>query len=110
MNMKKSYTLIIMLVLFITAGFRLNAQVPQGIPYQGEARNASGGLLSNQAISLRLSVHDVSSGGAVIYVETKNTSTNSLGLFDLVIGHGTPVTGTFTGINWGVGAKFIQVE
>jgi hypothetical protein len=36
--------------------------------------------------------------------------TTNLGLFNLNIGSGTPITGTLAGVNWGVGAKFIKVE
>ncbi len=36
--------------------------------------------------------------------------TNAFGLVDLEIGKGTPVTGTFTGINWGDNDYFLKVE
>ena len=37
-------------------------------------------------------------------------TTNALGLFTALIGQGTPVTGTLSGISWGSGTKFLQVE
>jgi hypothetical protein len=49
--------------------------------------------------------------GTVLYSETQQTTTNSYGLFTLAIGKGTPVTGTFAGINWASGTdKFLKVE
>jgi hypothetical protein len=45
-----------------------------------------------------------------VYSETHSTITHTLGLFNLNIGTGTVVSGTFAGINWGTGAKFIEVE
>ena len=86
------------------------AQAPQAIPYQGVARNASGNILSNQNIGLRLSILDLTPAGAVVYSETHTTVTTNLGLFNLNIGSGTPIVGTLAGVNWGVGAKFIKVE
>src|ERR1043165_9725220 len=69
------------LVLLINA----NAQVPQGVNYQGVARNNAGTPLTSTAIALRLSVLD-GSGGPVLYQETHNVSTNTLGIFSVVIG------------------------
>ena len=86
------------------------SQAPQAIPYQAVARNASGSILSNQGISLRVSIHDATAAGTVVYKETHTVSTNSLGLFTVNIGQGTPVTGTLSGVNWATNSKFIQVE
>ncbi len=86
------------------------AQAPQAVPYQGVARNATGAILSSQNISLRISIRDLTAIGTVVFSETHNTVTTPLGLFNLNIGTGTLVSGTFAGINWGAGAKFIQIE
>ena len=93
------------LVLLINA----NAQVPQGVNYQGVARNNAGTPLTSTAIALRLSVLD-GSGGPVLYQETHNVSTNTLGIFSVVIGGGTIVQGTFAGVNWSTGNKYLKVE
>ncbi len=86
------------------------SQAPQAIPYQAVARDNAGGLISNQNISLRFSIHDATAGGTVVYKETKSTTTNAFGLFSVNVGQGTVVTGTFSSINWGGGSKFLQVE
>ncbi len=85
-------------------------QAPQGIPYQAVARNTIGNVIATQNISLRFSIHDATAGGAVVYKETQSATTNALGLFNVNVGQGTPVTGTFVGINWATNAKFMQVE
>jgi hypothetical protein len=87
-----------------------HAQTPQAIPYQAVARDNAGNIIAGQNISLRFSIHDISAVGTVVYKETQSTTTNSLGLFSVNVGQGTPVTGTFAGIIWGTNAKFIQVE
>jgi hypothetical protein len=101
------YRLLIFLSITIET---LQAQVPQAIPYQAVARDLTGNPYINQAIILRFSIHDVSAGGTIVYKETQPATTNTLGLFSVNIGQGTPVTGTFPAINWGTNAKFLQVE
>ena len=86
------------------------AQSPLTIPYQAVARDASGNLLANQNIALRFSIHDLTSGGTVVYQERQTTTTNKLGLFNVSVGGGTIISGTFGSINWATGSKFIQVE
>jgi uncharacterized protein (TIGR02145 family) len=86
------------------------AQSPQGIPYQAIARNASGVAIANTAVKVRFSIRDSIATGAIKYQETHNPTTSALGLFSVNVGMGTIVTGTFSGINWGKNAKFLQVE
>lgn len=86
------------------------AQSPLSIPYQAVARDSSGNFISNQIISLRFSIHDVTANGSIVYQETQTDTTNALGLFIANIGEGNINTGTFAAIDWGNGAKFIQVE
>lgn len=106
--MKK--TILLFSILMCAIVLSIQAQAPQGIPYQAVARNSSGNLIAGQNISLRFSIHDVTANGTVVYSETQSAATNALGLFSVTIGQGTPVTGTFSAINWGTGAKFTQVE
>ena len=87
-----------------------NAQAPQGIPYQSVIRNGSGALLINQAVHVRFSIHDSTMLGTIVYQETHTSTTSNLGMVTLSIGQGTPSTGMFSSINWGVNSKFMQVE
>ena len=105
--MKKFYLLLTLIVL--TTIQIVNAQAPQGIPYQAVARDNSGNLIKNQPISLRFKIHDGSAGGTVVYSETHAVTTDALGLFSLNIGSGT-TSQTLADVNWGSGAKFTQVE
>jgi hypothetical protein len=85
-------------------------QPPQGLNYQAVALGAGGQPLSNHNISLRLSVVDSSATGTAVYVETQSATTDTFGLFSVVIGSGTAVTGTFGGINWGHNNKWLKTE
>src|SRR5580765_1454643 len=108
--MKKAKTLLKMAAFLLVIAAKVYAQSPQGIPYEAEVRDNNGNPLPNQNVSLRFSIHDGTINGTVVYKETQSVTTNNLGLFNLNIGQGTAVTGTFSGSNWGSGAKFTQVE
>jgi uncharacterized protein (TIGR02145 family) len=86
------------------------AQAPQKIAYQAVARNASGTVLPNQTVTLRFSLRNASSNGTIVYQETQTATTSNIGLFNVNIGEGTMSAGTFAGIDWSNGAKFMQVE
>ena len=105
--MNKRILFILMLLVSMSHVF---AQAPQAIPYQAVARNNAGNTLANQAISIRMSIRNLTSAGTILYQETHAVTTNAYGLFTLSIGQGTVVSGTFASINWGTGAKFIQTE
>src|SRR5579862_7144600 len=88
-------------VLFIPLfSINLFAQVPQAVNYQAIARDASGNILPNQAVGLRFTIMDGYNPGSPEYQETQTATTNQFGLFTVQIGNGTPVFGTFPGINW----------
>ena len=106
--MKKYYFFFTFFLL--TFDFLLFAQAPQGIPYQAIARNASGVAIANTAVKVRFSIRDSIATGAIKYQETHNPTTSALGLFSVNVGMGSVVSGTFSGINWGKNAKFLQVE
>ena len=103
--MKKIFSFLLYL-----ASAAVSAQTPQGIPYQAVARNASGVAIANTAVKVRFSIRDSIATGAIKYQETHNPTTSALGLFSVNLGMGTVVSGTFSGINWGRNAKFLQVE
>ena len=103
--MKKLYFLFFLLLTHLAF-----AQVPQGIPYQAAARNTAGQALVNTSVKVRFSILDSVATGTTVYQETHSTTTNSVGLFNVNVGMGTAVTGTFSVINWGKNAKFMKME
>jgi hypothetical protein len=106
--MKKLFTSALSLLFLASLTY---AQAPQSFNYQGVARNSSGAELVNTTVTLRISILDGSSSGTVLYSEFFQPTTSSLGLFNVAIGNGTPVSGTFASINWGAGnGKFLKVE
>jgi hypothetical protein len=95
------------LLLFII-GFNLvvSAQPPQLIPYQAIARDNTGNPVLNQNIGLRFSIHDQTIAGAVVWQEAQTVVSNNLGIIVTALGGTTQLTS----VNWGSGAKFLQVE
>jgi hypothetical protein len=105
--MKKS---LLYIILFLLTGLYANAQAPQSFNYQGVARNATGVPMASAPIGLRLTIHDGSASGTAVYQESHTPTTNAYGLYNVTIGTGMNVTGTFSAINWGSGSKFLEVE
>lgn len=103
---KKIYSMIAMLC-FTASVF---AQAPQKMSYQAVLRNSSNALIRSTPVGMRISVLQGTSAGTAVYVETQRPSTNANGLVSVEIGTGTPVTGTFAGINWATGPYFIKTE
>jgi hypothetical protein len=96
--------------IFLISPFFALAQLPQAIPYQAIVRNASGNIISGQAVKLRFSIHDSIATGTIVYKELHSLSTNPEGLVNINIGQGVVQSGVFNTINWGKNGKFIQTE
>jgi len=96
--------------LILLIGLTNFGQPPQAFKYQAVVRNNSGGILQNHAVGIRISIHDSTTGGTIVYQETFSETTNDFGLVNLEIGTGIPTIGIFTDIDWGNNSKFIETE
>ncbi len=98
-------------LLLVTSSL-LKAQQNTGINYQGVARRADGTPIAAQQITLKLSIKEGSANGNNVYSETRLISTNTFGLFNVVIGSSGALSqsGTLAGVNWASGSKYLQVE
>ncbi len=99
-------------ILLIILGFKsIYGQSETGFNYQAVARNSQGQLLVNSSITVRFTIRSGSANGATVYVENHNNiSTNEFGLFNLVIGEGSPVNGSFNNIDWAANNYFISAS
>lgn len=83
------------------------AQAPARMNYQAVVRNANGQTVANNtSVKLRFSIRDGSINGTVVYTEVVTAVANQFGLVSTEIGSG----GNLGVVNWGGGAKFLQVE
>jgi hypothetical protein len=103
--MRKFYA-IFLVVLLSGSVF---AQSPQKMSYQAVIRNLSNQLVTTQ-VGMQISILQGTSNGTPVYVETQTPTPNANGLVSIEIGSGTPVTGTFAGIDWSAGPYFIKTE
>lgn len=103
----KKITLVLLLLSSFTILF---AQAPQKMSYQSVIRKTDGTLIANTLVNIKTSILLGSATGTASYVEMQTATTNNNGLATIEIGGGTPVTGTFAGINWGAGSHFIKTE
>ncbi len=94
------------LVLLATA----KAQSPGRFNYQAIARDNTGAVIANRAITIHLGISDIDPDGSPIYSETFSLTTNALGLFTVAVGSGTVVSGNFAAINWALNSKFLKTE
>ena len=108
----KRTLLTILSVLFCAITFAQS--VPQGINYQAVARDASGDVLMNQALTIQFSVISDITTSAVSWQETHTVNTNDYGLYTAIIGQGIATSvgssATFNVIDWGASNHLLKVE
>lgn len=102
------------MVLILKPFYIFSQNVPEGITYQGLARDASNVVLVNQAISIKVGIYAPTISGVLEWEETHSLTTNQLGLFTFVIGQGTSTgngsLANFASINWGANAHFTKIS
>jgi len=98
-------------ILFFASVFSVCAQVPQLINYQAVLRDALGQPLPNQAVLVRLAIHQSSATGTIQYQEIHTVTSNAQASINFQIGAGAIVTGIFSNITWADGQpKFLEIE
>ncbi|HOU95838.1 MAG TPA: hypothetical protein PLN06_04350 [Bacteroidales bacterium] len=99
-------------LLFFIFLFTLQAQVPQGINYQAVARDAAGEVIPETELKVRIGILTNVEPPIVVYEAQYSVTTNSFGLFQLMVGDplATPVTGSFSDIDWTVQPLFIRTS
>ncbi len=104
--MKKQLLLLTFFMLLFCAGSY--AQAPQGFKYQAVARDMDNQAYSNTEMVVRTSIELL--GGPAVYTETHDVLTSDLGVFNLNIGRGNPVSGNFSTIPWATNSYYLRVE
>lgn len=106
--MKKLILTLSLLFLFVAPA--LIAQgVPQGMKYQGVARDADGNILANQRIALKIKLNGEKTPKLINYSEVHELVTNQLGLFSLTVGEGRIESGQFQQIPWSTDNIWMEV-
>jgi len=98
-------------ILFFASVLSVCAQVPQLINYQAVLRDAAWQPLPNQAVLVRLTIHQSSATGTIQYQEIHSITSNAQASINLQIGGGASITGNFSNISWADGQpKFLEIE
>lgn len=83
--------------------------VPQRFAFSSLIRDPYQGVLASQLINLQFTLHSGGALGPVVYVETDTVTTSPQGIFTVVIGGGSIVSGRFDSIPWESGNIWIDV-
>jgi uncharacterized protein (TIGR02145 family) len=105
--MKKVALLSLITLLFFS---NLISQAPNLMSYQAVIWDASGNLVSEKTVSIKISILQGSVTGTSVYSESHRVVTNINGLVSLMIGGGTNAIGNIADINWGAGSYFFKTE
>jgi len=105
-------------MLFLTAVFFVVtytgiAQVPEGFNYQAVVRDATGAVLINQTIPVKIALLANSPTGPMFWEEQHTVISNQFGLISLVLGTGTRTGGTiasFSSIDWSAQTVYIRTS
>jgi hypothetical protein len=102
--MKNSNKRIILTIVFVFSILGLLAQTPQMFKYQAVLRDASGNVIANQNKTVVVDILQ-SNLTTIVFTETHNVITTSLGLINLNIGS----VSSLSGIDWSADEYFIQI-
>lgn len=103
-------TRFLVFIFLLLAELSTFGQAPDLVSFQALARDSSQNILINSLLLVRFSIHNNSVNGPTVYQEEHSTTTNGFGQFSLNLGGGVSSTGSFDSINWGQGAKYLQIE
>jgi hypothetical protein len=97
-------------LVFTLAVEGLWAQAPKAFQYQAVIRNDNGGILSEQAVTIRFKIHRTTLTGNIIFVETHQATTSPAGTVSLQIGKGAAEHAALDQIAWSKDSYFLEVE
>jgi hypothetical protein len=87
--------------------FSVNIVAQQGINYKVVIKDGSGVIVASTPIDVTFIILD---GAVNVYEETHAPTTDANGIVILNIGEGTPVTGTFSAIDWSSTNHYLNVQ
>lgn len=95
--------------LLLLAG-GLFAQAPSGFKFQAVARDINNQAIATENVAIRVSIVAGGASGTIAYSERHEVTTTDLGVFDLHIGNGFPLSGTFNGVDWAAGTYWLKID
>lgn len=80
------------------------------ISYQAIARDASGQIIAERPIGVKVEILQGTTDGAAVYSETHQEKISQTGVVNLSIGNGTEPSGSFSDIDWGASTYFLKLS
>lgn len=110
--MKKYFSIIVLIqaLIVLVNSSTVYGQAPQRISYQEVIRNPDGILVTDRAISMRITIFRGTKGPTSDYCETHSVTTDGSGVARIEIGAGTVVSGSMENINWSAGNYSVTTE
>lgn len=108
--MKKLILTLTALCLITGLYAQSTSNFPNGFNFQAILRSSTGDAINAKNINLKISITGDVLGSVILYSEIHTKTTSSLGAVSLVVGQGSPVAGTFAGIDWVNGTRYLKVE
>ena len=102
--------ILIVILVILTSFLESISQPPQGFNYQAAIRKSETEMYANENITVKVSIIPGSPTNNPVYIEQQNAKTNALGVVSIAVGFGTPITGTFSAIDWSGGKMYIKLE
>lgn len=110
--MKKLLLSFVITMVAVTVSLAQNSGL--GFNYQAVVRNASGALLANQNVTLRISLYPGQTATGPTWIETHAVNTDASGCFGITVGHGTRQSGSvasrYSDINFAAVYYWIKIE
>jgi hypothetical protein len=75
--------------------------------YQAVVRDTSNNLIANQAIGIKIEMRE---GSVTEYSERHTVTTNINGLFSIIIGNGTLISGNWSNLDWNSNTMSIHTD
>ncbi|WP_179320305.1 tail fiber domain-containing protein [Winogradskyella helgolandensis] len=97
------------IILLITILISISTFAQQGINYKAVIKDDLGNVVANDLIQIEFSILE-GVAQTNVYKETHSSTTDANGIVIVNIGEGTPISGTFSDINWGSDSHFFNVQ
>ncbi|MGH1435256.1 MAG: tail fiber domain-containing protein [Lewinella sp.] len=102
--------LILFALLLLACASSAYSQAPEKFKFQAVARDAGGSPYLSENLAVRVSLVRDGVSGLVDYAERHEITTSPLGVFDLEIGGGSPLSGDMNNLDWGAHAYYLKID
>ncbi len=99
--------LLILLTGILPSGMTLAA--PNALNYQGSLTDSGGSPVPDQVYNMVFRIYDAATGGTLLYEESQTVTTVN-GTYNVLLGTGTPTTGTFDPALFSADNRWLEVE